>query len=235
MSGEKATKRGPSGFAMPLRGKSKILQQQALQWRADRESEYTDIDGWRRQDAVDQSWDDAWERYFKGDKPRDSPRAIERVEIPDNDRRLKDSEKRKREKALLADTRFEQDRNGDPNWPFLISKEDAAQELVEGEGRTTAYGERLEWVSQHMDRIDMTPAGAPCNASWSLLWFAVRWPDKFYAQQKQHMSKADTDGEEERQLDADLNRFDRFFKKFEGFNRIDQMVASGELKIYEGQ
>lgn len=118
-----------------------------------------------------------------------------------------------------------------PDWPFRISRGEAALELADGEGRTSSYADRVEWVAQHLDMPSATPLTAPCNAAWSMLvWATVNRKD-FFAQQRQIMSKRELEHAEEAELDADLKRFEDLIGQFSCYRKLDAMIQSGELDL----
>jgi hypothetical protein len=118
-----------------------------------------------------------------------------------------------------------------PDWPFRISRDEAALELGEGEGRTSSYADRVEWVSQNLDMPSATPLAAPCNAAWSMLVWGTVNRKEFFAQQRQLMSKRELQHAEEAELDADLKKFEDLISRFGCYRKLDAMIQSGELDL----
>jgi hypothetical protein len=118
-----------------------------------------------------------------------------------------------------------------PDWPFRISRGEAALELADGEGRTSSYADRVEWVSQNLDMPSATPLAAPCNAAWSMLVWGTVNRKEFFAQQRQLMSKRELEHTEEAELDADLKKFDDLISRFGCYRKLDAMIQSGELDL----
>ena len=191
-------------------------------WRPRREHSYV-LAGWKKREACRQSWLDARYRYFDGAELRDELEDVEQLELRGDDARLTVAESRRRDRVALERVRLsgEIDRAEKGGWPFTISKEDASVELEEGESRSSSYAERLEWVSQNLDKMSATPLLAPCNASWSMLVWAKDNRKEFYAQQRQFLSKGEQEGEEQRAIERDFKRFDELIRKFACWKRFD--------------
>lgn len=117
------------------------------------------------------------------------------------------------------------------DWPFAISRSDAAQEIAEGIGRTSSYAERVEWVSQHLEMPTATPRKAPCNAAWSMLAWAVNSRKEFYFQERQLMSRREPERPEETAIDISPKRLDDLINRFRCWKRLDAMIQSGELDL----
>jgi hypothetical protein len=137
----------------------------------------------------DESWSDAARRYLENGSLRDEPLELGVVERPD------------------------------PDWPFEVSRRVVREELIAGVDRKSSYGERVEWVSQHLDDPLVRPSTAPCNAAWSMLVWA------------QENRKVDA---EEREILEDTSRFLEILNSFECFTKLSAAVRGGEYDVYRG-
>ena len=54
-------------------------------------------------------------------------------------------------------------------WPFTISKQQAASELALGEHRDSNYDRDVGWVAVNVGNEEARPSTAPSNAAWQLL------------------------------------------------------------------
>lgn len=116
-------------------------------------------------------------------------------------------------------------------WPFRISQHEADCELEAGNGRTSGYAERVEWVSQNLDNLSARPSSAPCNAAWSMLTWATENRKDFYAQQRQLMSRRELE-QAEKELQRDFARFEELMQRFSCWKRIGEKIDAGEIEVY---
>jgi len=122
----------------------------------------------------------------------------------------------------------------DPEWPFEVSRRVVREELIAGVDRKSAYGERVEWVSQHLDDPLVRPSTAPCNAAWSMLVWAQENRKEFYAQQRQVQSKKDEVDAESKEIQDDTGKYLKILEGFECFHRLSDAVRGGEYEVYRG-
>tara|TARA_R110002020_G_scaffold111625_6_gene257451 strand:- start:6290 stop:6754 length:465 start_codon:yes stop_codon:yes gene_type:complete len=120
----------------------------------------------------------------------------------------------------------------DPDWPFEVSRRVVREELISGIDRQSAYGERVEWVSQHLDDPLVRPATAPCNAAWSMLVWAQENRKEFYAQQRQVEGKKDEVDAEEKEIQDDSKKYLKLLEGFECFQKLSAAVQGGEFDVY---
>ena len=156
---------------------------------------------YKRMRVEDRSWEDALLCYLDGDELREEPLELEAVE------------------------------SVDPDWPFEVSRKDVRKELIRGAGRKSSYAERVEWGSQHLDNPLVRPKTAPCNASWSMLVWAMENRKEFYAQQRQLMAKKDEVDEVEQAVQEDSQKYLDLLAGFECFERLSEKVGD-EYDVY---
>jgi hypothetical protein len=125
--------------------------------------------------------------------------------------------------------------NPQVDWPFAISRSDAAEEIAEGTGRTSSYAKRIAWVSQHLDMPTATPRKAPCNAAWSMLAWAVNSRKEFYSQERQLMSRREPERPEETAIDVAPKRIADVISRFSCWRRLEEDVRSGKLVLHESK
>lgn len=225
--------RGRGQFRTLLARAGEVFLSSAMDWRDDRELAYVKGDGWKQREGFLQSWLDCRDRYMDGGVLRSVPESVDRVVVKSDDSRLTVSEARRRERREIEFDRERRDRAREvvaPDWPFSISRDEASVELESGEGRSSSYGERLEWVAQNLDKRSVRPSDAPCNGSWSMLVWAVENRKDFYSQQRQFVARGEQEGEEQKVLDRDFGRFEKMIERFSCWRRLDTRVE--ELGVY---
>ena len=153
-------------------------------------------------DGVDLSWSDAYGRFVDDGELRESPLNLGPVA------------------------------REDPDWPFDVGRAEVRAELIAGVDRTSSYAERVEWVRQHLDDPLVRPSTAPCNASWSMLVWAMDNRKEFFQQQRQVMSKKDENEREAREMELDAEKYLKLIEGFECFRKLDERV--GDWDVYRG-
>jgi hypothetical protein len=188
-------------------------------------------DGIRKPDAEELALRDTKDRFFIDGKMREEPVTVQltRLSITDSRRTLV-AQQAKREAAL------EEKQNKVPTepqlgWPFRITREEAATELIAGDDRTSEYGERIEWVGRNLNSPLARPETAPCNASWSMLIWATDNPKEFFAIERQVMNKRNEEVEAEEALEIDLNKFEDLIGRFSCWRRLDERVRNGDIVL----
>jgi hypothetical protein len=198
-------------------------------WMRRRESEYRGV-GLKVEFASEFALRDAEDRYTDGmGRLRDEPVTVYATEVEDTDPRLTQIARRDRSGVVLKPHRVV--REPELGWVFRITRDEARAQLEAGDGRTSDYCDRVEWVSQNLNSPLASPENAPCNAAWSMLLWATDNQKEFFSIQRQVMSKAEFGGAEDEALAADLKVFEDLISRFSCWNRLDAKVKSGEIQL----
>lgn len=115
--------------------------------------------------------------------------------------------------------KYEEPPTNNPDWPFLITKKQAAQQVFECRGRSSSYVDDVMWVADNLDNHKACPREAPSNRAWSILLLASSnnaQRAKFLNEVlKQVMLKNEQDSEQTRQVEDDKREIFRLLEQFE--------------------
>jgi hypothetical protein len=207
------------------------LRNEVRQWLARRESDYRD-DGVRSDTAKELTLRDAQDRYLDShDRVLEEVVQVHMTILPVSDsRRTNVAQKAKKEQAAAAGKPREP-REPDSGWLFRINRKEAVKELEAGDGRTSDYSSRVEWVGQNLNSPLARPRTAPCNAAWAMLIWAADNQKEFFALEQRVMNKQNIEEEAEAALEVDLRRLTSIIGEFGCWRRLDERIRSGDIQL----
>ena len=210
---------------------SEDQKKEARAWFRRRESEYRD-DGLRKDDAEELTLRDSRDRYFDSlGNVLEELVTVHMTELPASDsRRTNVAQKAKKEQAAAAGKPREP-REPDSGWLFRINRKEAVKELEAGDGRTSDYSSRVEWVGQNLNSPLARPRTAPCNAAWAMLIWAADNQKEFFALEQRVMNKQNIEEEAEAALEVDLRRLTSIIGEFGCWRRLDERIRSGDIQL----